>query len=165
MPRHLLYLAYGSNLLPRRLQQRVPSARPLDAVRLPGFSLKFHKRGRDGSAKCNLLKTCRDTDVAYGAIYDIAGTERGELDRAEGLGKGYELTWLDLEAVGRVFLYAAAQTHIDDRLRPFRWYRAFVEAGAEHHGFPEKYVTDIRAVEAVDDPFPARHRQNLALLG
>ena len=161
----LRYLAYGSNLLPQRLQRRVPSARTLTAVRLPGVSLRFHKRGQDGSAKCNLLESRRETDCAYGAIYDIAAQERGKLDRAEGLGKGYELTWLDLEAIGRVFLYAAAQTHIDDHLRPFRWYRAFVEAGAAYHGFPEEYVTGIRAVEAVDDPLPERHRQNLALLG
>lgn len=160
----LLYFAYGSNLLPRRLQARVPSARPRRTVQISGWSLRFHKRGQDGSAKCNLLRTGVSADIAHGAVYEIAADERAHLDRAEGLGHGYELAWLELEELGRVFLYCAAETHIDERLRPFTWYKDYVTAGARHHGFPAGYIASIRSIGAVHDPDPERHRQNLALL-
>lgn len=160
----LLYLAYGSNLLPRRIRARVPSARPVGKVRLDGWSMRFHKRGQDGSAKCNLLETGLAGDTAYGAVFAIAPHERIRLDRAEGLGQGYDFAWLKLADFGRVFFYAAAPTHISEGLRPFGWYRDLVAAGAHHHGFPAAYVERIRSIEAALDPDPERHRRNLALL-
>lgn len=160
----LLYLAYGSNLLPERLRARVPSAHLSGIVRLRGWSLRFHKHGQDGSAKCDLLHTASAGDVAHGAVYEIAAEERVQLDKAEGLGCGYDLAWLDLEAFGRVFLYRAAQTHVDERLKPFSWYRDLVEAGARFHRFPAAYVARIREVEALEDPDRERHGRNLALL-
>lgn len=160
----MLYLAYGSNLLPRRLRARVPSARLVGTVELNGWSLRFHKHGKDDSAKCDLLHTASAHDVAHGAVFEIAAAERVHLDTAEGLGRGYDLTWLDLAPFARVFLYRAAETHIDERLKPFSWYRDLVEAGARFHGFPAGYVARIREVEALEDPDRERHRRNLALL-
>ena len=49
----LLYFAYGSNLHPERLRERVPSAESLGVARLEAHVLRFHKRGRDGSGKCD----------------------------------------------------------------------------------------------------------------
>ena len=46
------YLAYGSNLHPLRLTLRVPSARVIGVVEMPGYMLEFHKRSIDGSGKC-----------------------------------------------------------------------------------------------------------------
>jgi gamma-glutamylcyclotransferase len=50
----LYYLAYGSNLHPLRLMQRVSSAKVEDVIELPGRQGNFHKRSPDGSGKCNL---------------------------------------------------------------------------------------------------------------
>lgn len=160
----LLYLAYGSNLLPARIRARVPSARLVGNVLLDGWSLRFHKRGQDGSAKCNLVGTRRTGDLSYGAVFAIAPRERIHLDAAEGLGAGYDLAWLNLADFGRVFFYVAAPTHISEGLRPFSWYRDLVAAGASHHGFPGDYVDRIRTVVATRDPDRERHLRNLALL-
>jgi hypothetical protein len=53
----LHYLAYGSNLHPIRLRQRVNSARLIATLSLPGYRVLFNKRGQDLSAKCNLVAT------------------------------------------------------------------------------------------------------------
>ena len=54
----LYYLAYGSNLHPVRLTERVPSARFLGLTSLFGYQLRFHKRHEpDGSGKCNMYHT------------------------------------------------------------------------------------------------------------
>ena len=48
----IISLAYGSNLHPFRLTHRVPSAKLLGVVSVPGKRLAFHKRSDDGSGKC-----------------------------------------------------------------------------------------------------------------
>lgn len=160
----LRYLAYGSNMHVTRMAYRVPSARLVRVVRLPGWSLRFHKRGRDGSAKCNLLATGEPTEIAHGVIYEIAPGEKANLDRAEGLGRGYDEVRLELPGSGSVFLYMAAAEYVDDTLKPFTWYKRFVVEAARFHGFPEGYVDSLEAVDAVPDPDDARSRENLRLL-
>jgi len=160
----LLYLAYGSNLHPKRLAQRVPSARAIGTVSLSGWSLRFHKRGRDQSGKCNLVRTGCPEDIAHGAIYKMAAAERLHLDLAEGLGQGYEIAWLELASFGRVFLYQAAASHVDEHLVPYTWYRSLVLAGAAHHGFPSEYLASIETVGARRDPDPNRHQSHLEIL-
>lgn len=160
----LKYLAYGSNLHPLRLQQRVPSARPVGRVQLQGWQLRFHKRGRDGSAKCNLIETADRAHCVHAVIYDILASEKPALDRAEGLGRGYRLQRLRIEGVGEVFFYLASPAHIDDALQPFAWYKAYVVEGARFHDLPADYVGGIEQVAAIADPQPQRQCDNIRLL-
>ncbi len=53
----MLYFSYGSNMSSRRLLSRVPSARFITSASLPGHALHFHKKGLDGSAKCDAYET------------------------------------------------------------------------------------------------------------
>lgn len=55
------YLAYGSNLHPIRMTERVPSARVLGAIELPDHLLAFNKRSTDGSSKCLLYSQLRES--------------------------------------------------------------------------------------------------------
>ena len=160
----LKYLAYGSNLHPLRLQQRVPSARPVAVVELPGWQLCFHKRGRDGSAKCNVIETHDPEHRVHGVVYDIAAREKPALDRVEGLGRGYQLHRLWLQPHGETFFYVAAASHIDDSLQPFAWYKAYVVEGARFHGLPSAYIGALERAAAIADPDPARQRDNIRLL-
>ncbi len=158
----LHYLAYGSNLHPPRLRARVPSAEPLGVVRLPGWALRFHKRGEDGSGKCNLVR--QETAEAFGVIYRIQAREKVRLDRAEGLGLGYREFGMELPEFGRVFCYLANESHIDEALLPFDWYKAFVLAGAEFHGLPAEYRHLIEQVPHLPDPDPARSLEARSIL-
>ena len=81
------YFAYGSNLLLARLGERAPSARRIGRGRLSAHQLCWHKRGTlDGSGKCNAFMTGDTADVVWGALFELADTERARLDAAEGLG-------------------------------------------------------------------------------
>lgn len=83
--------SYGSNMSTPRLAARVPSARFVRTGYVVGFTLRFHKRGRlDGSAKADMLRTGDASDRVWGVIWDIDPAHKPDLDRAEGLGAGYE---------------------------------------------------------------------------
>jgi len=161
----MLYFAYGSNMSPKRLLQRVPSAVVVGVATLPGHRLAFHKIGRDGSAKCDAALTNTAADHVHGVIYRIAFGHKARLDAKEGLGCGYEQKTVEVQLrdQGRssAFLYYA--THIDASLRPFTWYREHVLCGARENALPEHYIAAIHAVDAVDDPDPQRHRLETAI--
>ena len=84
------YFAYGSNMALDRLRQRVSSACFLGVYTLNKHDLRFHKVGRDNSAKCDAFYTGSDADVVEGVAFEVDPKEVVDLDRAEDLGKGYE---------------------------------------------------------------------------
>ena len=159
----LRYAAYGSNLHPLRIQRRVASARLIGTAEVTGIALRFHKRGwRDGSGKCNLV-VC-EASVAHIAVYEIADDDMPRLDAIEGAGRGYHREENVVAEFGRCATYLADPAHVDERLSPYCWYRDLVLAGAEHHGIPDHYCDQIKAVETRRDPDDARHREHTQLL-
>lgn len=152
------YFAYGSNLHPWRMRQRVPSAVPLCVATLATYELRFHKRGRDGSGKCNI---CHRADAAeratMGVVYAFDAPQKAGLDAVE---MGYRPREVTVHSERgsplTVFTYIAEPCHIDEGLRPFTWYKTLVLNGAEAHGLPAEYVRAIAAVSAVADPDAAR---------
>jgi cation transport regulator ChaC len=163
----ILYFAYGSNMSTPRLRYRVPGCRFAFVARLPNYRLCFHKRSKDGSAKCNAFRTAEPTDVVIGAVYEIPTNEKPALDRAEGLGAGYhQEVFPVLSAKGEkvvVCTYIADASFIDESLQPYSWYKDFVLAGAEEHKLAPEYIEScIRAVHAIRDPNLQRERASRA---
>jgi len=162
----LYYLAYGSNLHPLRLTVRVPSARFLELITIPGYKLRFHKRHQeDHSGKCNMYLTGDDSDAVIGAIYTMRADEKPLLDQFEG--PGYRCESMCLEIAGEprdCFVYIAEDSHIDDNLVPHCWYKNIVLLGAEFHNLPESYLEQIRQVKVATDPDEARHRMHYKLI-
>jgi hypothetical protein len=155
-PEHDVYFAYGSNMATARLRARMPSAEPIGVAALPGHVLRFHKRSKDGSGKCDAFETGGDEDVVFGVLFKFDPAERPALDQAEAAGKGYDpVTVTVINKKGnrrKVLTYRASPEHIDDRLKPYGWYMDHVLAGAAEHGLPETYVeTRFHNVEAVED--------------
>ena len=145
----ILYAAYGSNLHPLRLRERIPLARLLGSARLADMTLRFHKRGQDGSGKCNIIPGAGEVHAAIYAL-DLPGKLR--LHEIEGVGQGYEEQRLHVPGFGECFTYSATASHIDDALLPFAWYRQLVVAGCRYHGFPRAYVARIGRLPAREDP-------------
>lgn len=143
------YAAYGSNLHPLRLADRIPSAQFTATSYLPNWSLCFHKRSKDHSGKCNILA---GDDGVHFAIYEISDLDRITLGKIEGVGFGYSEISLNLPNVGDCFSYIAEESHIDDSLRPYDWYKEFVLAGAQFHGFPDQYLQCIESIRTLCDP-------------
>jgi gamma-glutamylcyclotransferase len=165
MSAHLTYFAYGSNLHPTRLGERLPGARLLTLGQLRGHRLRFHKRGRDGSGKCDCHHTGEGQDTVLGVLYRISRTHKATLDRIEGI--GYHSVRIRVVAGGTTataYTYVARPGHVDTQLRPYAWYRDLVVRGAEHHGFPRDYIHMIAATHVIQDPDPLRRALHAALL-
>lgn len=153
------YAAYGSNLHPLRLRARTPSATLLGTSVIGDRALRFHKRGVDGSGKCNVVPT--DGEVHVG-IYEIAAEEKPQLDAVEGA--GYRAQTIDVAGFGECFIYVANDSHIDDALSPYSWYRALVLMGCEYLAFPKSYVDRVSSIEAHRDPDFERHTKHMAIV-
>ncbi len=160
----LVAFAYGSNMLTGRIRKRCPSATALGIAELHGHELRWHKRSRDGSGKCNVMQTSDATAVVYGVLYEIPVGEKPALDKAEGLGNGYEVRNGDVAFNGAPRMAAIYHaTDIDPSLKPYTWYKAFVVAGAKEHNLPDKYIGRLVATDAIEDPDRERHARNRRL--
>ena len=161
----LSYFAYGSNMLHRRLQERVASAVPLGVVRLDGHILCWHKRGMDGSGKCDARRTGDAGDRIWGVLYEMDESDIPVLDRYEGTGKGYDRVEVTVDHDGEAI---AACTYvaidIDPLAKPYDWYKAIVLAGAKQNDLPDDHIAAIKAVESVGDPDGGRRGKAYALL-
>jgi len=156
----LYYIAYGSNLHPLRLQQRLPGARILARIVLPAWQLRFHKRGQDGSGKCDLWP---GQGAAYGALYQIGVDEGLQLDRIE---DGYARQPMTVALAGQrisAFTYRASDPFIAPALRPFDWYVELLLAGAEALAFEPTYRTRLATMACMDDGDGERNRAHRAL--
>ncbi|MDE0661113.1 MAG: gamma-glutamylcyclotransferase [Gammaproteobacteria bacterium] len=144
-----LYFAYGSNMSSERLRGRTPSAISLGRARLPGYALRWHKLGRDGSGKCDIEPSDPPDTAVWGVLYEINRAERDSLDAVEGLGVGYDEHMVRVETgtvVREAVAYKARPDKLDPALRPLAWYKAHVLRGATEHGLPAEYVLRIAAV-------------------
>ena len=159
------YLAYGSNLHPRRLKARIPSSQIMGIVELEGYRLAFHKRGADGSGKCNLVRTNDQGAMVYGVLYEMHIDEKPLLDVYEG--EGYRPEHVTVTLFGRQytsFAYLAEESHIDDAIRPFHWYKELVLLGAEYHHLPGDYIDKILEIDSSNDPDIRRTEEHHHLL-
>ena len=163
----LHYFAYGSNMSIARLRSRVPSARSLGCCRLEEHDLRFHKAGRDGSAKCDALHTGRKQDLVHGVLFRIDALERPALDMAEGLGHGYGDKAVTV--IGSQGEHVAAFTYeallIDETMRPFSWYLNHVLIGARESHLPREYIARIEAVSCIEDHDREREARERAIHG
>ena len=155
------YAAYGSNLHPVRLTERLSSAQLVGPAFVPGRTLEFHKRSIDGSAKCTIVEGGEGVHVA---VYDISIDDKHRLDEIEGVGRGYSDETIDVPGFGLCATYVAEPTHVVTDLGPYRWYQALVVQGCRFHGFPASYIARIAGVASVEDPDDARRVTNDALV-
>lgn len=150
---------------PRRIELRLGRCEIVGTASLRGYALRFHKRGRDGSGKCDAFLTEDPADTLFGVVYALSERQRSMLDEFEG--PGYESRDVRVQTGARmlsVYAYVARRGHVDEHLRPFHWYKSIVEAGARAHGLPGHYVENISAVSAQTDPDADRSSLHLAIL-
>ncbi|SHI55542.1 AIG2-like family protein [Malonomonas rubra DSM 5091] len=162
----MYYLAYGSNMAAARLQQRIPSARPLGVVTLTGHRLTFDNAStKDGSGKCDALLTDDPADKVFAVLYRFDPLEKPVLDGYEGVGVEYRDAFVAVEApngdVIKALIYYG--TNPNPLLKPFHWYKEHVLRGALENALPDEYVSAIKSVAAVDDADEQRVQRELAI--
>ena len=159
------YFAYGSNMSLLRLRERVPSAENIGVFMLKEHQLRFHKTSKDGSGKCDAFQTNNNRDMVIGALFEINDDEKEALDRAEGLGYGYDEKIVNvLNDSGMSFealTYYA--TKMDSSLKPYSWYLNHVVIGAKEINIPAQYLDAIQSIECIEDPDENRDAKQRAM--
>ena len=113
----------------------------LGTATLGGYALRFNKLSKDGSGKATIVPSADPQAVVYGVLYQLDDDERDRLDKAEGLGNGYQIRHLRVRRDGEgaeeeAFTYVATPGAIRDDLPPFRWYKDMVISGATQNRLP-----------------------------
>jgi len=159
-----IYLAYGSNLHPRRIAARVGPVQLIGVVELPGWALRFDKRGGDGSAKANLRAMPGLDETVYAAAYRLGLDQVRRLDHFEGTGQGYQSFPMTISLAGQsvhAFTYLAPSQWLAEALLPFDWYVDLIISGACFHQFDETYRQKIQLQPVCADPSRCRARSEL----
>ncbi len=141
----------------RRIELRLGPCEAIGPARLRGYALRFHKRGRDGSGKCDAFHTGNPADAMYGVVYSLSQAQRDMLDEIEGPGYvSRDVSVNTCSGTLTAYLYSAKVGHVDTDLQPFSWYKAIVVAGARAHGLPGHYIESLAGVCAAPDPLTDR---------
>jgi gamma-glutamylcyclotransferase len=159
------YFAYGSNMSLIRLRERVPSAEVVGVFTLKAHQLLFHKSSKDGSGKCDAFETGNDYNKVIGALFEINKNEKKHLDRAEGLGYGYEekIVTVQNDSVGEFEAVTYHATKIDSLLMPYSWYLNHVIIGAREIQVPAQYLAIIESTKCIVDPDKNRDSRQRSL--
>ena len=158
------YFGYGSNMPRVRVEERIGRCERLGAASLSGWRLAFHKRGADGSGKCDASFTGNPGDRLWGALDRLTDDQMEELDKYE---QGYDRRTVEVSFDGGTLsavLYVARESRIDPKLRPYHWYKELVLAGARELGLSRGYIGSIEEVSSFPDPCRKRADRNRAVL-
>jgi len=159
------YFAYGSNMSIQRIQKRIPKAKMISIATLKEHRLLFHKISKDGSGKCNAFLTKNQQDNVIGVLFNINKKDKKELDKAEGLGYGYDekviMVYTDENTKIAAITYIA--TNCDNALKPFSWYKEHVLKGAKEANLPIEYIKTIENVESMEDANKEREKEELSI--
>ena len=163
---HFVCFAYGSNMLIKKLRVRCRNAVKIGVCKIKKHNLKFHKVSKDHSGKCDCELTQIESDEVYGVLFRIPKSEAKSLDKAEGLGNGYEKKKIDVttieEGKDTAVMYCATDEAKDPNKKPYVWYLNQVIEGAKENYLPDDYIAKIRKVAADEDQDRARHATEAA---
>ena len=161
----MLYFAYGSNMSIKRFQQRVTTAKLIGQYKLLEHQLKFHKIGKDNSAKCDAYFTGNKKDQVLGVVFNFERQEKSQLDIAEDLGIGYQEKNVKLVnqqgSVLEAYTYYAIKIQFD--LKPFSWYKEHVIYGAKEANLPNDYLNYIINHPEIIDSNQERENRELSI--
>lgn len=150
----MIYFAYGSNMFTYRLEKRVGRVEIIGIGKLPKHSLQFNKVSIDGSLKANI--SSNDKEDVFGIIFKIDPNKKEELDKAEGLGKGYVEQEIEVEIIQsqekiNAFTYVADTIDNSGVNMPYDWYLELITIGAEEHKLPSDYSDKLKTIPTKND--------------
>lgn len=148
-----------------RLLERTPSATFLSIATIQEHRLRFHKKSKDGSGKCDAVHTANQDDCVMGAVFAMSAADKEELDRKECHGFGYKekTVTVTLENGDRVEASTYCAVETDAGLNPYSWYKEHVLRGARENNLPHEYISKIEEIESMPDPDMDRHARELAI--
>ena len=136
--KHDYNFAYGSNMFPPRLLNRIGKYHcGLQAI-ASGYEFTYNKEGVDNTAKANLKSST--AGQVYGVCFEIDKEDFSKLDQYE---KGYERCDIELQINGKK---ETARTYMSSCIGqnnlPSTEYKNLILQGARYWGLDKKYVAD-----------------------
>jgi len=147
------YFAYGSNMNPERVRVRGMAIRSYMAGTLNDYRLAFNKRSTivPGAASANVMAS--PGSVVEGVIYQLEDhTTIETMDPFEGYPVRYGrhiVPIITREGVLESWVYTARADHIQEGLRPARWYLDHLLAGKDM--LSEAYFKSLESVVPLAD--------------
>lgn len=133
------YFAYGSNMHPKQMQERCPASKLLGKALLEQHILRFNKKGKDRTAKANIMATAESESLVWGVLYHLEEKDFLNLDVHE---MGYDRHEIQVLFEGNAtscLTYRAREDYLCAGILPAEGYvQRILEAGKIHH-FPEKF--------------------------
>ena len=164
---NMYIFSYGSNMLTARIKQRVNDYRKICIGYLPKYSLRFHKKSKDGSGKADAYFTDNKNDIVWGVVGYVDMEAKKLLDKFEGLGKGYGENQVEIiNNEEKIFstIYVADLDHIDSDLLPFDWYKDFVLQGCIENELPKDYIDAVVKIPCIKDFDTQRRQRNYSII-
>jgi len=139
------YFAYGSNMDPAQMQERIGRVPHARVACLKDYQLRFNKRSKDGTGKANIVM--EQGSAVWGVVFACEEAEMHPLDRAEGAPKHYRRTAIEVECDDGVrcaaIAYVAQPGFLKKGLQPAAKYRARILNGARYFNLPGDYVRSL----------------------
>ena len=133
----VLYFAYGSNLNPKRIRHRCPTAVTFRAAKLHDYKI--------------VERLYADIDfeldaVVSGVLYCISQRDLFTLDTYEGCPRVYRRIWVEVDCEGETFVAATYQMTPETKIlragQPYpEDYRRICSAGANFHQIPNNFIS------------------------
>jgi hypothetical protein len=146
------FFAVGTNMDAERLRRIVPGALRLTVARLPGYTVRWHKRaGSEG--KLAAYETRNSGDAAWGVVYQLSPADFELVDAAQRQARyvGNDVRVIDTDGHGHeATVYVAESGVIDDSLKPTRSYRDPIVRAARANGLPDEYVEQLALTPTLD---------------
>jgi hypothetical protein len=134
------------------LRRTVPGALRVTVARLPGYTVRWHKRaGSEG--KLAAYQTSNAGDAAWGVVYQLGPADFQRIDDAQRHARyvGNHVRVIDNDGnQHEATVYVAESDVIDESLRPTRAYRDPIVRAARANGLPKDYVEQLALTPTLD---------------
>ena len=133
------YFAYGSNMLPKRLLERIDKYHMGFKAEFPNHRFIYNKKSIDGTAKANVEPD--DSMEVCGVCFEV---DEGDLETLKKYEGGYDQRNIEVtdenENIVKAVTYVSAS--VDNSLGASTEYKSIVVNGARHWDLDEKYISD-----------------------
>lgn len=136
---HNYYFAYGSNMLPERLLERIGKYHTAFPVALDGYRFKYNKKSIDGTAKANIEPDANT--VVYGVCFEIDDDDFAILQKYEG-GYNRRNVFVSLVTGEKTKAVTYVSSSIDNKRKASDEYKKLVIRGAKYWDFKKSYIQE-----------------------
>lgn len=146
------FFAIGTNMDAEYLRRIAPGAHRLGIARLPGYTVRWHKRA-NSEGKLAAHKTGHAGDLVWGVVYRLSPVDFKLIDGAQRHARYIEnrVTVVDSDGTQHeASVYVAEADVVDDSLRPTRSYRDPIVRAARANGLPDDYVEQLARAQTLD---------------